>query len=123
MLSCAPPMYDELWTAAKAMYKLEPAVARGLKSHVGHLQLTGLKSLAPEAAEELVGCKGVIHLDGIDALDNAVALILAKHRGAPETGFVIGPDALRDLDDKAKAAIIRNSQIRQGNWFVRPTSP
>jgi nickel-dependent lactate racemase len=29
VLSCAPPMYDELWTAAKAMYKLEPAVAPG----------------------------------------------------------------------------------------------
>ena len=29
ILSCAPPMYDELWTAAKAMYKLEPAVALG----------------------------------------------------------------------------------------------
>ena len=29
ILSCAPPMYDELWTAAKAMYKLEPAVAPG----------------------------------------------------------------------------------------------
>jgi nickel-dependent lactate racemase len=29
LLSCAPPMYDELWTAAKAMYKLEPAVAMG----------------------------------------------------------------------------------------------
>jgi nickel-dependent lactate racemase len=28
-LSCAPPMYDELWTAAKAMYKLEPALAVG----------------------------------------------------------------------------------------------
>lgn len=27
VLSCAPAMYDELWTAAKAMYKLEPAVA------------------------------------------------------------------------------------------------
>jgi lactate racemase len=27
VLSCAPPMYDELWTAAKAMYKMEPAVA------------------------------------------------------------------------------------------------
>lgn len=27
VLSCAPPMYDELWTGAKAMYKLEPAVA------------------------------------------------------------------------------------------------
>ena len=29
VLSCAPSMYDELWTAAKAMYKLEPAVAMG----------------------------------------------------------------------------------------------
>jgi nickel-dependent lactate racemase len=29
VLSVAPPMYDELWTGAKAMYKLEPAVAVG----------------------------------------------------------------------------------------------
>jgi lactate racemase len=29
VLSCAPAMYDELWTAAKAMYKLEPAVMVG----------------------------------------------------------------------------------------------
>ena len=29
VLSVAPAMYDELWTAAKAMYKLEPAVALG----------------------------------------------------------------------------------------------
>jgi len=29
VLSCAPLMYDELWTGAKAMYKLEPAVAIG----------------------------------------------------------------------------------------------
>lgn len=29
VLSCSPAMYDELWTAAKAMYKLEPAVAVG----------------------------------------------------------------------------------------------
>jgi len=28
-LSCAPTMYDELWTAAKAMYKLEPTMAVG----------------------------------------------------------------------------------------------
>ena len=27
VLSGAPPMYDELWTAAKAMYKIEPAIA------------------------------------------------------------------------------------------------
>jgi lactate racemase len=29
VLSCAPAMYDELWTASKAMYKLEPVVAVG----------------------------------------------------------------------------------------------
>lgn len=29
ILSCAPPMYDELWTGAKCMYKLEPVLADG----------------------------------------------------------------------------------------------
>jgi lactate racemase len=29
VLSFTPPMYDELWTGAKAMYKLEPAIADG----------------------------------------------------------------------------------------------
>jgi lactate racemase len=29
VLSCAPPMYDELWVAGKCMYKLEPVVGDG----------------------------------------------------------------------------------------------
>ena len=29
ILSCAPPMYSDLWTAGKAMYKLEPVLADG----------------------------------------------------------------------------------------------
>lgn len=29
VLSVTPPMYDELWTGAKAMYKLDPAIADG----------------------------------------------------------------------------------------------
>ena len=29
ILSCASPMYDELWVGAKAMYKLEPVLAAG----------------------------------------------------------------------------------------------
>jgi nickel-dependent lactate racemase len=39
VLSCAPIMYDELWTAAKAMYKLEPVVAVGgeVIIHAPHL--------------------------------------------------------------------------------------
>jgi nickel-dependent lactate racemase len=29
ILSCVPPMYEDLWTAGKAMYKLEPVLADG----------------------------------------------------------------------------------------------
>ncbi len=29
VLSCAPPMYDDLWTGGKCMYKIEPIVADG----------------------------------------------------------------------------------------------
>jgi nickel-dependent lactate racemase len=29
IISCAPPMYDELWTGGKCMYKLEPVLADG----------------------------------------------------------------------------------------------
>jgi lactate racemase len=29
ILSCAPPMYDEIWTAGKCAYKLEPVLADG----------------------------------------------------------------------------------------------
>ena len=41
VLSCAPAMYDELWTAAKAMYKLEPVVAAGgeLILYAPHLEV------------------------------------------------------------------------------------
>lgn len=39
ILSCAPPMYDELWTGGKAMYKLEPVLADGgeLIIHAPHI--------------------------------------------------------------------------------------
>ena len=41
VLSQAPAMYDELWTAAKAMYKLEPALAEGgeLIIYAPHLEV------------------------------------------------------------------------------------
>ena len=29
VLACSPPMYDDIWTAGKCMYKLEPVVADG----------------------------------------------------------------------------------------------
>lgn len=41
VLSKAPTMYDELWTAGKAMYKLEPALAEGgeLTIYAPHLDV------------------------------------------------------------------------------------
>jgi len=45
VLSCAPPMYDELWVGGKCMYKLEPVVADGgeliiYAPHVHEISLT-----------------------------------------------------------------------------------
>jgi nickel-dependent lactate racemase len=45
VLSCAPPMYDELWVAGKCMYKLEPVVADGgeliiYAPHLGQISVT-----------------------------------------------------------------------------------
>jgi nickel-dependent lactate racemase len=39
ILSCAPKMYDEVWTGGKAMYKLEPVLADGgeLIIHAPHI--------------------------------------------------------------------------------------
>jgi len=39
ILACAPPMYDEIWTAGKCMYKLEPVLADGgeLIIHAPHI--------------------------------------------------------------------------------------
>ncbi len=44
VLSHAPAMYDELWTGAKAMYKLEPAIADGgeVIVHAPHLGAVSL---------------------------------------------------------------------------------
>jgi nickel-dependent lactate racemase len=44
VLSWCPPMYDELWTGGKAMYKLEPAVADGgeLIIYAPHLDIVSV---------------------------------------------------------------------------------
>jgi nickel-dependent lactate racemase len=50
ILSCCPPMYDELWTGGKAMYKLEPVLADGgeliiFAPHISELCLSHGKTL------------------------------------------------------------------------------
>lgn len=51
VLSCAPPMYDELWVAGKCMYKLEPVVADGgeliiYAPHLNEISVTHGKLIA-----------------------------------------------------------------------------
>jgi nickel-dependent lactate racemase len=50
ILSCAPPMYSDIWTAGKAMYKLEPVLADGgelilYAPHVGEISVTHGKTI------------------------------------------------------------------------------
>jgi nickel-dependent lactate racemase len=50
VLSCAPPMYDELWVAGKCMYKMEPIVADGgeliiYAPHLHEISVTHGKSI------------------------------------------------------------------------------
>jgi nickel-dependent lactate racemase len=50
ILSCAPPMYADLWTGGKAMYKLEPVLADGgeliiYAPHINEVSVTHGKTL------------------------------------------------------------------------------
>jgi lactate racemase len=51
VLSCAPPMYDEIWVGGKCMYKLEPVVADGGEliiygPHIREISVTHGKTIA-----------------------------------------------------------------------------
>jgi len=59
ILSCAPPMYDELWTGGKCMYKLEPVLADG-----GELII-----YAPHITEVCVAHGKVLHEVGYHCRD------------------------------------------------------
>jgi len=59
ILSCAPEMYDELWTGGKCMYKLEPVLADG-----GELII-----FAPHIKEVCVTHRNVLHEVGYHCRD------------------------------------------------------
>jgi len=59
ILSCAPEMYDEIWTAGKCMYKLEPVLADG-----GELII-----YAPHVSEVCVTHKATIETVGYHCRD------------------------------------------------------
>jgi nickel-dependent lactate racemase len=53
VLSCAPPMYDELWVAGKCMYKLEPVVADGGELIIYAPHLAGISITHGQSIEEV----------------------------------------------------------------------
>lgn len=53
ILSCAPPMYDELWVAGKCMYKLEPVLADGGELIIYAPHLSEISVTHGEVIEEI----------------------------------------------------------------------
>jgi nickel-dependent lactate racemase len=57
VLSIVPPMYDEIWTAAKGFYKVEPVVADGGEVILYAPHVTHLSSTHPEIYEIGYHCR------------------------------------------------------------------
>jgi nickel-dependent lactate racemase len=57
VLSIVPPMYDEIWTAAKGFYKLEPVVADGGEVVLYAPHITEISSTHPEIHEIGYHCR------------------------------------------------------------------
>jgi nickel-dependent lactate racemase len=53
VLSCAPPMYDDLWTGGKCMYKIEPVVADGGKVIIYAPHITEVSEEHGKTIEEI----------------------------------------------------------------------
>lgn len=53
VLSCAPKMYDDLWTGGKCMYKVEPVVAEGGKVIIYAPHITEISSVHGKILEEI----------------------------------------------------------------------
>ncbi len=53
VLSCAPPMYDDLWVGGKCMYKLEPVVADGGELIIYAPHISEISSVHGELIEEI----------------------------------------------------------------------
>jgi lactate racemase len=57
VLSIVPPMYDEIWTAAKGFYKLEPVVADGGEVILYAPHVKEISSTHPEIREIGYHCR------------------------------------------------------------------
>jgi UDP-N-acetylenolpyruvoylglucosamine reductase len=92
VLSCSPKMYDDIWTAGKCMYKLEPVVADG-----GELVI-----YAPHITEVSVVHGRLIEAAGLKGTTVGGAQVSEKH-----ANFIINTGCARAADIDRLIALVR----------------
>jgi nickel-dependent lactate racemase len=97
VLSIVPPMYDEIWTAAKGFYKLEPVVADGGEVVLYAPHITEISSTHPEIHDIGYHCRDYF-VQQWDRFSSAPWGVLAHSthlRGAGTYDAATGQERLR----------------------------
>jgi nickel-dependent lactate racemase len=97
VLSIVPSMYDEIWTAAKGFYKVEPVVADGGEVVLFAPHVTELSSTHPEIYEIGYHCRDyfLAHWDRFSHIPWGVLAHSTHLRGAGTYDAVTGEERLR----------------------------
>jgi len=97
VLSIVPEMYDEIWTAAKGFYKLEPVVADGGEVVLYAPHITQISSTHPEIYEIGYHCRDyfVAHWDRFSSVHWGVLAHSTHLRGAGTYDAASGEERLR----------------------------
>ena len=105
VLSMAPPMYDELWTAGKAMYKLEPALANGGELIIYAPHLSEVSKVHGRYIHEVGYHVLEYFLSQWDRFDDVPLSVLAH------STHVRGGGTFRDGVDAPNASVVLATQI------------
>ncbi|AGL19860.1 lactate racemase domain-containing protein [Actinoplanes sp. N902-109] len=122
VLSVVPPMYDEIWTAAKGFYKVEPVVADGGEVILFAPHVTELSSTHPEIHDIGYHCRDyfVAQWDRFAAIPWGVLAHSTHLRGAGTYDPRTGEERLRVRVTLATA--IPESVCRAANLGYRDPS-
>lgn len=134
VLSVMPPMYEDLWTAGKGMYKMEPAIADGGEliiyaphvDEVSHVHGRLLDEVGYHCRdyftaqwERFSGYPGGIlahstHVKGLGTYD------AASRVETPRITVTLATSIPRERCDRINLGYARHDQIDRGEW---PTTP
>lgn len=97
--------------------RLTRELAGAIRDRTSVTTLSGIQTLHPEVAEELINCKGYIWLTGLSVRENqeAVVRVLLRHQAQPGTGFILPSDMLNSLPDRLQEACNKSDGVYFGN--------